>query len=128
MSGLVTHVHHDLASVFQVVHLVLKLCQVRIRQVERNADERLAGGTSPLIGEIARRTELVDALGLQFAIELLNESLDRRSLELEPKFANGLGKNLLEFLSGLFEIAHGAIQCSTPRHRIWHGKAYRLCT
>jgi hypothetical protein len=28
----------------------------------------------------------------------------------------------------LLEIAHGAIQSSTPRSRIWHGMAYRLCT
>ncbi len=61
----------------------------------------------------------MDALGLQFAIKLLNESFERRTLEFEPEFANGLGEYLLEFRSGLLESAHWAIQSSTPRHQIW---------
>ena len=105
-----THVHHDLACVFQVVHIALQLCQVRVDQIERNADDGLAGGTSPFIGEITRWTELVDALGFQFAIKLLHESFQRRTLELEPEFTNGLGEDLLEFRSGFLEIAHWAIQ------------------
>src|SRR5271168_64488 len=115
-----THVHHDLASVFQVVHIALKLGQVRVGQIERNADDGLARGTSPLIGEITKRTELVDALGLQFAIKLLNESFERRTLEFEPEFANGLGEYLLELRSGFLEIAHLAIQSSIPLNQIWH--------
>ena len=107
MAGLMTHVHHDLASIFQVVHVALKLCQVRVGEIKRNADDRLARRTSPFIGEITQRTELVDALGFQFAIELLNESFERGTLELEPKFANGLGADLLEFRSGFLEIAPG---------------------
>src|ERR1700685_4680048 len=104
-----THVHHDLASVFQVVHSALKLCQVRVGQIKWNADEGLAGGTSPFIGEITRRTELVDALAFQFAIELLNESFERRTLEFEPEFANGLGEELLKFRSGFLEIEQWAM-------------------
>src|SRR5580704_13496476 len=123
-----THVHHDLASVFQVVHIALQLCQVRVGQIEWNADEGLARGTSPFIGEITNRTELVDALGFQFAIQLLNESFERRTLEFETEFANGLGEDLLEFRSGFLEVMHWAIQSSTPRNRFWHCKAYRLCT
>ena len=114
MPGLVTHVHHDLARVFEVVHLALKLRQVRVGEIERNADDGLAGRASPFIGEITKRTELVDALGFQFAIKLLDESFERRALEFEPEFANGLGENLLEFGSGFLEIAHWAIQSSIP--------------
>src|ERR1019366_8267956 len=62
---------------------------------------------APLIGEIAKRTELVDALGFQFAIKLLHESFQRRTLEFEPEFTNGLGEYLLEFRSGFLEITHG---------------------
>src|ERR1700742_4899035 len=101
-----THVHHDLASVFQVVHVALKLCQLRVGQIERDADDGLARRTSPFIGEITKRTELVDALGFQFTIKLLHESFERRTLKLEPKFANGLGEYLLKFRSGFLEITH----------------------
>ena len=124
VAGLMTHVHHDLASIFQVVHLALKLCQVRVGQIERNTDDGLARGTSPFIGEITERAEFVDALGFQFAIELLNESFERRTLEFEPEFANGLGEDLLKFRSGFLEIAHWAIQSSIPRTRF--GTARRI--
>jgi hypothetical protein len=70
----------------------------------------------------------VDALGFQLAIKLLNESFERRALEFEPQFTNGLGEYLLEFRSGFLEIVHWAIQSSIPPNQIWHGKAYRLCT
>ena len=108
-----THVHHDLARVFEVVHIALELGQAGVGQIKRNADDGLPGGTSPFIGEVTKRTELVDALGLQFAIELVDESFERRTLESEPEFANGLGEYLLEFGSGCLEIAHRAIQSST---------------
>src|SRR6185369_12393235 len=117
-----THVHHDLASVFQVVHVVRKLCQVRVGQIKRNADDGLTRRTSPFIGEITKRTELVDALGFQFAIKLLNESFEWRTLKFEPEFANGLGEYLLEFRSSFLEITHWAIQSSIPRNRLWHGR------
>ena len=101
-----TQVHHDLASIFKVVHLALKLCQLRVGEIERNADDGLAGGTAPFIGEIAKRAELVDALGFQLAIELLNEAFERRAFELEAELANGPGEYLLEVRSGFLEIAH----------------------
>ena len=104
--GLMTQVHHDLASVFQIVHVALKPCQVRVRQIERNADDGLARRASPLIGQITKRAELVDALRFQFAIKLLHESFQRRTLEFEPEFANGLREDLLEFRPGFLEIAH----------------------
>jgi hypothetical protein len=60
----------------------------------------------------------VDALGFQFAIELLNESFKRRPLELKPEIANGLGEDLLKFRSSFLEIAHWAVQSSIPRNPI----------
>src|SRR5579863_5382124 len=108
MSSLMTHVHHDLASVFQVVHIALKLCQVRVGKIEWNADDGFARGASPFIGEITKRTELVDAFGFEFPVKLLNESFERRTLEFEPQFANGLGEYLLEFRTGFLEIVHWA--------------------
>ena len=46
----------------------------------------------------------MDAFGFQFAIKLLNESFERRALEFEPEFANGLGEYLLKFRSSFLEI------------------------
>src|ERR1700751_2425027 len=123
-----THIHHDLASVFEVVHITLKPGQVGVGKIERNADDTLAGGTSPFIGKITKRAELVEALGFEFTVKLLNEAFKRRALKLEPEFANGLGEDLLEFRLSFLEIAHWAIQSSIPRSQIWHGKAYRLYT
>ena len=120
--GLMTQVHHDLARVFEVIHIALQLGQVGVGQVEGNADDGLAGGASPFIGEIAMRTEFVDAFGFQFPIELLDESFEGRTLEFEPEFANGPGEYLLEFGLGFLESAHWAIQSSIPRRRIWHGQ------
>ena len=101
-----THVHHDLASVFQVVHIALELRQVRVGQVKRNADHGFARRTSPFIREITNRPELVDALGFQFAIKLLHKSFERRTLKFQPKIPNGLGEYLLELRSGFLEITH----------------------
>ncbi len=120
MPGFVTHVHHNLASVFQVVHIALKLCEIRVGEIEGDADHGLARGTPPFIGEITMGTELVDALGFQFAIELLDESFERGTLEFESEFTNGLGEDLLEFGSGFLKMAHWAIQSSILRNQIWH--------
>jgi len=111
----------DLASVFQVVHIALKLCQVRVCQIEGNAESGARRRDIPFIGEITRWTELVQALGFQFAIELLNESFDRRALEFEPEFANRLGEDLLEFpfgfarklRTGLFRVLHHGTRFGT---------------
>jgi hypothetical protein len=57
----------------------------------------------------------VNALDFEFSIKLLNESLERRTLEFEPEVADGLSEYLLKFRSGFLEIAHRAIQSSIPR-------------
>jgi hypothetical protein len=68
------------------------------------------------------RAELVDALGFEFAIELLDESFEGRALEFEPEFANGPGEYLLKFGLGFLESAHWATESSIPRKEIWHGQ------
>ena len=95
------HIHHDLASVFQVVPLALQLRQHRACQVERNADDRLSGGASPFIGEITKGAKLVNALGFEFAIELLHELFNRRPLEFEPEFLYGPAEDVLKVRLGL---------------------------
>ncbi len=55
----------------------------------------------------------METLGFQFAIKLLNESFERRTLELEPEFANGLGEYLLKFRSGFLEIEQGCSEFYT---------------
>jgi hypothetical protein len=69
----------------------------------------------------------VDALRFQFAVELLNESFEGRTLEFEPEFANRLGEYLLEFRPGFLKIAHWAIQFYTTEPSLAL-EAYRLCT
>jgi hypothetical protein len=60
----------------------------------------------------------MDALSFEFAIKLMNESFERRTLEFEPEVADGLGEYLLKFRSGFLEIAHRAIQSSIPRNQV----------
>jgi hypothetical protein len=74
------------------------------------------------------RTELVDAFGFQFAIELLHESFERRTLEFESEFANGLGEDLLEFRSGFLEITHWGYSEFYTKEPNLALEAYRLCT
>src|SRR5581483_8234180 len=103
VTGFVTQVHHDLARVFQIVHLALELGKLGIREVKGNPDDRLAGGTSPLVGEVASGPELAQALALQLAVELVHESLERRGIQLEAEVADRLPQDLLHFGRGFFE-------------------------
>jgi len=48
----------------------------------------------------------MEAFGLQFTIESLNEPLDCRTLKFEPKFANRLGEDFLKFGSDFLQILH----------------------
>jgi len=82
VAGLMAQVHHDLARVLEVVHGFFQMGKPAVGQIERNANDRLAGRTSPLIGEIAPRRKPLEALAVQFPLELLHEALQRRSLQL----------------------------------------------
>src|SRR3954465_13798844 len=55
VSRFMAHVHHDLAGVFQVIHLALQLLQFWIGKIKRDSDDWLFRGTSPLIAQINER-------------------------------------------------------------------------
>src|SRR5262249_575938 len=71
--------------------------------VKRNADDRLAGRASPLVGKIAGRPELFQTLAIQLAMQLLHKALQRRAFQLEPQVTNGFAKDLLNFRRGFFK-------------------------
>ena len=77
-----------LPRILEFVRLLFQLRQFRVCQVKRNPNDRLARRASPLVRQVASGTKLFESLRHQFAIELLDEPLHRRSLELQPQFAN----------------------------------------
>jgi hypothetical protein len=107
MTGLVTQVHHDLALVFEIVHLALEPRQVRIGEVERNADHRLPIGAAPPVGEVTHRTRALESLAVQLAMELMDEALDRGTFEPQSQLADALAEEGFDFRRGLLEIGHG---------------------
>ena len=63
-------------------------------------------GAAPLVGEIADRPEVLEPLALELAVELMDEPLDRRTLELESELADGLAEELQDVGRGLLELGH----------------------
>src|SRR5580700_10633142 len=57
MARFVAQVHHDFSRVFEVMRFFFQLRQRGVRQIKGNPDNRLARGTSPLIGQITSRAE-----------------------------------------------------------------------
>src|SRR5439155_10335701 len=98
-----TKIHHDLALVFEVIHLLLELGELGVRQVEGDRDDRLLRRTAPLAREVTLRLEPLDALVLELAIELPHEAFERRTFDLETEIANGLIEQLLDPSCRLFE-------------------------
>ena len=47
------------ALVFEVVHLLLEARELRVGEIERDSDDRLAGRAAPLVGQVAERAELL---------------------------------------------------------------------
>ena len=90
---LVAHVAHDFAAVFEVVHRALQLAQVRIRQVERNPQDRLHVRAAPLVGEVAHGPELLQPPSLQLAVELPDVRLDGRSFQAKAQLADALAQH-----------------------------------
>src|SRR5436190_2683419 len=124
VTRLVAHVHHDLALVLEIVHRALELGELRIGQIEGDADHRLPVGTPPFVGQVADGLELLETLALQLAMELVYEALDRRAFELEPELVDLLlkqldfGRGLADFGSGYFlEVAHPQGRGFQPRGR-----------
>src|SRR6185437_2584122 len=106
---LVTQIHHDLARIFEIVHLFFQSCQFGIGQIKRYSDHRLTGRTSPFVGEIAKRPELLQAFGFQLAVKLLHKALERRAFELEPQLPEGLAQYLLNFRRRFFKSRHSGL-------------------
>src|SRR5438132_7687725 len=77
MSGLVPHVHHDLPLALERVDRFFELPQLRIRQVERDAEYRLLIGTAPLVGQITDGPKLLQTTPLELFVELANVAFDR---------------------------------------------------
>src|SRR5271168_5324099 len=75
VARLMPEIHHDLACVLEVIHLLLEMSQFCVRKVERNANYRLPGWTAPLIGQIAKRAELHQPFLFEFTIQLLHQAL-----------------------------------------------------
>jgi hypothetical protein len=103
VSGLVAQEHHDLARLFEVVHGLLERGQLRIGEIERDADHRLTRGASPLVGEVAERAKLLQPLLLDLAIKLLDELLQRRTFDLEVQLTDWLAEDGFELGAGLVE-------------------------
>ncbi len=88
VSGFVAQVHHDLSRILQVVRFLFQFRQRRVRQVKRNPNHRFSRRTSPLVGQVADGPKFGQSLGIELAIQLLNEALDRRTLQLQAELTN----------------------------------------
>jgi hypothetical protein len=108
VSRLVTEIHHDFPLVFEVVHLLLEAREFRVGEIERDADDRLAGRAAPLVREIAERAELPDPLPLQLPVESLDRPLERRAFELETQLLDRLGEDFLDVRRRFFEGLQGS--------------------
>src|SRR5438477_136158 len=75
MTCFMTQVHHDLALVLEIVHLLLQRGQVGIRKIKRNSDHGFARRTSPFVCEIAGGTKLFQTLAMQLCVELVYEAV-----------------------------------------------------
>jgi hypothetical protein len=108
VSRLVTQVHHDLALVFEVVHLLLESRELRVGEVEGDSDHRLTRRAAPLVREVAERAEFPDSLSIQLAVEPLDRPLERRSFELEAQLLDRLGEDFLDVWRRFFEGLQGS--------------------
>ncbi len=106
VARLVPHVAHDLAAVFEVVDRALEPAEVRIGEIERDAEHRLHVRTAPLVGEVADGPELVEAAALELLVELAYVGLDGRPLEPQPQLADALAKYAAKLRIERFECRH----------------------
>ena len=84
-------VHHDLAGILEIVHFFFKARQFGISQIKRYADDGFARGAAPLVREIAFRAKFFQPFAIEFAIKLLNKTLQRRAFQPKPEITDGLG-------------------------------------
>src|SRR5581483_572260 len=111
-------VHHDLAAVLEVVHLLLDLRERRIRQVKRQPDHRFPRRATPLICQVNCRPKLHQLFVFQLTVELLNEVLHRRPLNLQPQLPHWLAEDVPQLRSQFFEMLHQISELSTQRGEV----------
>ena len=66
--GLVPHVHHDLAIGLERIRRLFDRLQLRIGQVERDAEHRLLIRASPLVGQVADRAKLLQTAPIELLV------------------------------------------------------------
>ena len=106
VAGLVTHVHHDLALVLDVVDGVLEVRDARIAEVEGDADDGLLGRTAPFVGEVAARPKAAQPCRVEFPVKLADERRDRRALQGEPELPDRHRQQLLRLGGRFLERDH----------------------
>ena len=134
VAGLVAQVHHDLALALDVVQRVFERRHARVAEVEGDADDRLAGGGAPLIGQIAARPEVMQPRVLQLGVQTADELRDRRALQREAEVADAhrqklpcLGRRVLErdhALGGLSNKRAGEATTNDERGRMNEERRY----
>src|SRR6267378_7392426 len=87
VAGFVPEVHHDLARALEIVRLLLDSRELRVGEIERNPDDGLSRGTTPLVRQVVVRTESPE-LTVELTLEPLEERLDPRSPDMKIQLAD----------------------------------------
>ena len=103
------HVHHDLALVLERVDRLLERPQLRVGEIERDAEHRLLIRASPLVGQVADRTELLQPAPLELLVELPDVALDRRPLDAQAELADLLPEDAANLRVQGLESDHARI-------------------
>src|SRR5206468_8275176 len=88
VSRFVAQIHHDLARILEIVHLLLDPGELRVREIEGDADDRLPGGAAPLVREVIVGAEALQ-LPAQLPLEPLDQPLHGRVLEAQVQVPDG---------------------------------------
>jgi hypothetical protein len=102
----VAEIHHDLAWLFEIIVLLFQLGKTRVRQIKRNANHGLARRATPLVRQITGWMKFLEFFAVQFAIQLLHKTLQRRALDLQAQLADRLFEDLLSTRVSFFCILH----------------------
>jgi hypothetical protein len=109
MARLVAHIHHDLAVVLEHVDDFFEPSQLRIGQIERNAEHRLLIRTAPLVGQVTNRAELLESAVLELFVQLPDVALDRRAFDTQAEFADLFSEDAANLRVQGLESDHAAI-------------------
>ena len=106
MTGLVTHVHHDLAIGLERMCRLLDRPQLRIGEIERDAEHGLLVRASPLVREIANRAKLPEPAPIEFFVQLPNVTFYRGTFNPQTQFADLLAEDPADLRVQGFESRH----------------------